>query len=116
MVPVGSYSAAGAGDCDPSTAGIGLATAFDLSSRGVALVGTIPRSLPMLALPVPLPASMDVDSVVLGTLGILLVSFGSGIVTARSFGAKNDYSVDADRELIGVGAANIAAGLFGGFP
>src|SRR5438477_5053768 len=55
-------------------AGILLAIAFDLSSRGVALVGTIPRSLPMLAL--PMPASMDVDSDVLGTLGILLVSFG----------------------------------------
>jgi sulfate permease, SulP family len=96
--------------------GIGLAIVFDLSSRGVALVGAIPRSLPMLTLPVPMPASVDVDSIVLGTLGILLVSFGSGIVTARSFGAKNRYAVDADRELIGFGAANIAAGLFGGFP
>ncbi len=96
--------------------GILLAFGFDLSSRGVALVGAIPRSLPALALPVPLPAAMDVDSIVLGTLGILLVSFGSGIVTARSFGAKNHYAVDADRELIGFGAANVAAGLFGGFP
>src|SRR5689334_8216717 len=96
--------------------GIGLAIVFDLSSRGVALVGAIPRSLPMLTLPVPMPASVDVDSIVLGTLGILLVSFVSGIVTAHSFGAKNRYAVDADRELIGFGAANIAAGLFGGSP
>ena len=42
--------------------------------------------------------------------------FGSGIVTARSFGAKNRYRVNANRELIGFGAANIASGLFGGFP
>jgi MFS superfamily sulfate permease-like transporter len=47
-------------------------------------------------------------------LGILIVSFG--IVTACSFGAKNRYRVDANRELIGFGAANIASGLFGGFP
>jgi MFS superfamily sulfate permease-like transporter len=44
------------------------------------------------------------------------VSFGSGIVTARSFGAKNRYRVNANRELIGFGAANIVSGLFGGFP
>jgi len=44
-----------------------LAVAFDLSSRGVALVGTLPRSLPSLMLPATfLPASIDVDSVVLG--------------------------------------------------
>ena len=36
-------------------------------------------------------------------------------MTARSFGAKNRYRVDANRELIGLGAANIASGLFGGF-
>jgi sulfate permease, SulP family len=52
----------------------------------------------------------------LEAFGILVVSFGSGIVTARSFGAKNRCRVDANRELIGFGAANIASGLFGGFP
>ena len=43
------------------------------------------------------------------------MSFGAGIVTARSFGAKNKYPVDANRELVGFGAANVASGLFGGF-
>jgi sulfate permease, SulP family len=95
-------------------AGILLSFALDLPSRGVALVGAIPRALPSLAL--PLPGGIAIDQFALGTLGILLVSFGSGIVTARSFGAKNHYSVDANRELVGFGAANIASGLFGGFP
>jgi MFS superfamily sulfate permease-like transporter len=48
-------------------------------------------------------------------VAVLIVSFGSGIVTARSFGAKNKYAVDANRELVGFGAANVASGLFGGF-
>jgi sulfate permease, SulP family len=46
-------------------------------------------------------------------LGILPFS---SIVTARSFATRNRYRIDADRELIGFGAANVAAGLFGGFP
>ena len=48
-------------------------------------------------------------------MAVLVVSFGSEIITARSFGAKNRYRVNADRELVGFGAANIASGLFGGF-
>jgi sulfate permease, SulP family len=94
--------------------GILLAFAFDLPSRGVQLVGAIPRALPAFAL--PRPGAITIQDFALGTLSILVVSFGSGIVTARSFGAKNRYRVDANRELIGFGAANIASGLFGGFP
>jgi high affinity sulfate transporter 1 len=95
-------------------AGILLAYAFDLRSHGVQLVGAVAGALPRFAL--PQPGGVDIQEFILGTLAILLVSFGSGIVTARSFGAKNHYHVDANRELIGFGAANIASGLFGGFP
>ncbi len=52
----------------------------------------------------------------LGAAAIFLVSFGAGIVTARSFGAQAGYPVDPNRELTGFGAANLAAGLFGAFP
>jgi len=95
-------------------AGILLAYAFDLQSHGVRLIGAVASALPRFVL--PLPGPVDMRELALGTLAILLVSFGSGIVTARSFGAKNHYHVDANRELIGFGAANIASGLFGGFP
>jgi MFS superfamily sulfate permease-like transporter len=88
-------------------AGILLTIALDLPSPGVRLIAAIPRALPSPALPVS--GAIAIDQFALGTLGILLVSFGSGIVTARSFGAKNRYHVDANRELIGFGAANIAA-------
>jgi MFS superfamily sulfate permease-like transporter len=78
------------------------------------LVGAIPQALPHFAL--PLPQGLAFENFALATLGILLVSFSSGIVTARSFGLKNHEAVDANRELIGFSAANIASGLFGGFP
>ena len=91
-----------------------LSFLFNLESFGISLVGQIPADLPNLTL--LLPKGINLDDLALEAFGILVVSFGSGIVTARSFGAKNRYRVDANRELIGFGAANIASGLFGGFP
>jgi sulfate permease, SulP family len=91
-----------------------LSFLFNLESFGISLVGQIPADLPNLTL--LLPEGINLDDLALEAFGILVVSFGSGIVTARSFGAKNRYRVDANRELIGFGAANIASGLFGGFP
>ena len=44
------------------------------------------------------------------------MSFGSGVITARSFGAIGGYKVEPNRELIGFGAANIAGGLIGAIP
>ncbi|MFO1061148.1 MAG: SulP family inorganic anion transporter [Dongiaceae bacterium] len=91
-----------------------LGATLDLAGLGVRMVGAIPGALPRLALPVPYDVAPE--DLVLAALSILLVSFGSGIITARSFGARYGAEVDADRELVGFGAANLAAGLFGGFP
>jgi len=94
--------------------GLLLSLAFDFRDMGIRLVGAIPQALPAFTL--PMPQGLALEDFALATLGILLVSFSSGIVTARSFGLKNHEAVDANRELIGFGAANIASGLFGGFP
>jgi high affinity sulfate transporter 1 len=91
-----------------------LSFILDPQSFGITLLGKIPAVLPGLAL--RMPEGIELEDLVQNAFGILVVSFGSGIVTARSFGAKNRYRVDANRELIGFGAANIASGLFGGFP
>jgi MFS superfamily sulfate permease-like transporter len=48
-------------------------------------------------------------------MGVALVSFCNAMVVARSFAAKNDYEVDADRELFALGASQLAAGLCQGF-
>jgi high affinity sulfate transporter 1 len=98
---------------------LALATAasvvFDLQSYGVPLLGQLSSALPRLVLP-PMPSLEQIDDLILSGLGIFVVSYASGIITARSFGAKNRYRVDPDRELAGFGAANIASGLFAGFP
>ena len=92
----------------------GLSALLDLPGRGVATVGDIPARLPALALPATGGASPD--QLLIGAAAIFLVSFAAGIVTARSFGQRGGYPVDANREMLGFGAANIAAGLFSAFP
>ncbi|BCP53520.1 sulfate transporter [Kaistia sp. 32K] len=91
-----------------------ISVLFDLPSHGVGVIGSIPARLPTPALPVP--TGVDFGDLILGAGAVLLVSFGSGIVTARSFAAKTGEPVDANKELVGFGAANVAAGLFGGIP
>ncbi|MFZ5677527.1 MAG: SulP family inorganic anion transporter [Pseudomonadota bacterium] len=93
---------------------IGLSVGLDFESLGIAVVGDIPSKLPVPVLPVP--SGISLQDLLLGAGAILLVSFGAGIVTARSFAARSGEAVDANRELIGFGAANMAAGLFGGIP
>lgn len=89
-----------------------LSWLFDFPNLGIAVVGEVPAGLPALRLPVRLEG---VDNILLGATGVLVVSFSSGIVTARSFAARSGEHVDPNRELVGFGAANVAAGLFQGF-
>ncbi|WP_375165026.1 SulP family inorganic anion transporter [Rhizobium hidalgonense] len=91
-----------------------LSAVFDFQGRGIAVVGDIPRGLPMFSLPALY--EMPLDKIVLGSAAVFLVSFGAGIVAARSFGTRAGQEVDANQELIGLGAANFAPGLFGSFP
>jgi high affinity sulfate transporter 1 len=91
-----------------------VALVANLPGHGVAVVGAIRAELPTPDF--RWPTGPGLNDLLLAALGILLVSFSSGIVTARSFGAKNHYDVDGNRELVGFGAANVASGLFGGFP
>ena len=91
-----------------------LSAALDFEGRGIAVVGDIPAGLPAIA--VPALSALPIHELVLGALAVFLVSFGAGIITARSFGARGNYRVDPNGELVGFGAANIASGFFGGFP
>jgi high affinity sulfate transporter 1 len=91
-----------------------LSAAFDLRGLGVAVVGDIPSAVPSLSL--PSTGGAPFDQLFLGAAAIFLVSFAAGIITARSFGERGGYPVDAAREMTGFGAANLAAGLFSAFP
>jgi high affinity sulfate transporter 1 len=90
-----------------------LVEMFSLDAMGVAVLGAVPAGLPALRwTPVP---SAHLESLLSGAAGLALVSFTSGMVTARSFAARNRYEIDVDREFIALGACNIAAGLSQGF-
>jgi high affinity sulfate transporter 1 len=95
-------------------AGIGVSAAFDLEDRGVAVVGDIPPGLPSITWPgVDLG---DLSVLVPAALGIFAVCYADGILTARSFAGRRRQHVDADQELVALGAANLTAGLGQGFP
>lgn len=87
---------------------------FDFEGRGMKVIGSLPGALPALSL--PQISHLPIQELVLGAAAIWLVGVSSGLVAARSFGAKDGVRVDADRELAGLGAANICSGLFSGFP
>jgi high affinity sulfate transporter 1 len=93
--------------------GLLIAAIFDLRTSAVALIGTIPAGIPLPMF--PLASLEDVESLSFEALGILLVSFCSAIATAKSFAARNGYDIDPNRELIALGAANIASGVSQGF-
>ncbi len=93
--------------------GIVVATVFGLAAQGVHVVGDIPAGLAAPALP-----DLTVRQWLMlapGALGIALVAFAEAIGPVRSFAGKHHYRIDPDQELIGIGAANLGAGLFQGF-
>jgi high affinity sulfate transporter 1 len=87
--------------------------ALDLAGHGVSLVGTLPEGLPPLTIPNPVS---DLPLLVAGALGIVLVALADTISTASSFAARTGQEVDGNGEMVGIGAANVAAGFFQGFP
>jgi high affinity sulfate transporter 1 len=87
---------------------------FDLGSHGVSLVGTLPQGFPPLT--VPRVELSDAWLLVGGALGIAVVTLADTIATASAFAARTGQEFDGDQEMIGIGAANIGAGLFQGFP
>jgi high affinity sulfate transporter 1 len=93
---------------------IAAAAIFDLAAHGVSLVGELPQGLPPFTL--PRIELSDVGLLFGGAFAIAVVSLTDTISTASSFAARTGEEVDGTKEMIGVGAANIAAGFFQGFP
>jgi high affinity sulfate transporter 1 len=96
--------------------GATLAVALlDLDARaGVAVVGDVPQGLPVPSFP-----SVSFDQIVAlvpGAIAIGLISLADISVLSRVFAERSGERVDRDQELVALGAANIAAGLFQGFP
>ncbi|HPG14804.1 MAG TPA: SulP family inorganic anion transporter [Microthrixaceae bacterium] len=84
-----------------------------LADEGVKTVGTLPQGFPTPSL--PWTSASDAVALMVGAVGITMVSLTDTIATASSFAARRGDEVDANAEMIGVGASNIAAGFFQGF-
>ena len=92
--------------------GIVIVAAFDLVDRGVSVIGEVPSGLPGFEL-----ASPDHwGSLFPGALGIALMSAVESLAAGRALRAKEDRPIDANRELIALGVANLGAGAFHGYP
>jgi high affinity sulfate transporter 1 len=94
--------------------GIAISVIFGLEARGVHVVGAIPAGLARPQWPAVGPQNWWL--LLPGALGLALVNFAEAIGPARSFASAHKYKMDANQELIGLGAANLGAGLFQGFP
>ncbi len=86
---------------------------FDLDRHGVAIVGPIDSGLPSFGLPSGVHVH-DYLTAVASSIGIMLVGFAEGLGAAKSYATANHYEVDPNRELIGLGTANLGAGLCSG--
>jgi high affinity sulfate transporter 1 len=93
---------------------IAATTVFSLADHGVSLVGTLPKGFPPLTIPSVHLA--DLAPLAAGAAGIALVSLADTISTASAFAERTGQEVDGNGEMLGIGAANLAAGLFQGFP
>jgi MFS superfamily sulfate permease-like transporter len=84
------------------------------ASAGVKVLGPLPQGLPSFVL--PWIGFADLAQVVIGGCAVAMVSFADTSVLSRIYAAKTRSHVDPNQEMIGLGAANLAAGLFQGFP
>lgn len=93
--------------------GITAVALFGLDDRGIDIVGHIDSGLPSMGLPNGVGAEDYLD-LVGPAVGVLLIGFAEGLGAAKTYAAKAGYTIDANRELAGLGAANLGSGLCSG--
>ncbi|EPR37310.1 sulfate transporter [Desulfovibrio sp. X2] len=92
-----------------------LAWALDLESKGVRLIGDIPRGLPPLSLP-PAPNYESMQALFMPSLAIALLSMVEALSIAKTLAVARGERMDGSQEILGQGLSNIAAGFFSGIP
>ncbi len=86
---------------------------FGLEAQGVAVVGPVPSQLPTPGLPAL--GLSDVTALVGSAAAIAFVGYTDVALTGRAFAARTGETIDANREFLALGVANLASGLTGGF-
>ena len=94
--------------------GIVGARMFHLDQRGVALLGEVPRGLPMPAL--PHVSRADINALWPLAMACFVLAAVETTAIGRMFAAKYGYRLNATQEFLAIGASNLAAGLGSGFP
>ncbi|MBD8506772.1 sulfate permease [Hoyosella sp. G463] len=87
---------------------------FSLRDIGIAVVGAVPQGLPAPSL--PSITGDDLSALLLPAVGVAIVGYSDNVLTARSFAARNNYRIDANKELLALGSANLGAAAINGFP
>jgi len=93
---------------------IAASVIFDWEGSGILVVGEIPTELPNLSIP-EWPGWELMSDILVGALAVILVAFAESYAAAKTYAFKFGYQIDANQEMIGLGAANLGAGLSGGF-
>lgn len=96
-----------------AAASIAVVYFLHLNNSGVRIIGAIPSGLPTPR--IPSLALNDLGQLSLGAVTIMLVSFCSMMTTARGFATKNGYQIDPNRDLMALGACDLASGFSRGF-
>jgi high affinity sulfate transporter 1 len=91
-----------------------VAGVFDLAAHGVSTIGVLPSGFPPFT--VPRVDRSDIVPLVAGALAISLVALADTMSTASAFATRRHERLRGDQEMVGIGAANLAAGFFQGFP
>ena len=84
------------------------------TTAGISVLGPLPQGLPAFA--IPWINTADIVPILLGGAAIAMVSFADTSVLSRTYAARLKSPVDPNQEMVGLGAANLAAGFFQGFP
>jgi sulfate permease, SulP family len=87
---------------------------LDVDQMGVKTIGPVPRGLPPAA--IPDFSTIDWGTLLSAALGVTIVAYTDNVVTGRAFAARRREVIDARQEFLALGAANLGAGLFSGFP
>lgn len=86
---------------------------LDFQKFGLKMVGPLP--VPELGFALPALGMHEIGLLLPAAIGIVLLAMPEGILLARAFAERNQAECDANKELVGIGVASVAAGLFGGF-
>jgi sulfate permease, SulP family len=90
-----------------------LVAGLNLDQQGVSVLGQIPPGLPTLT--IPQVTLGDWGQLLPGALAMCGITLAEGLLLGRSYGQQRGYVVNANQEMLAFGAANVAAGLTGGF-